>query len=745
MLKFMKKCSIIILFIFIHAMGRSQGIPADIPQLMIRMEQSKPDTQLINICIQLAGCYIVPGRSVYRIDSAARYLKMARKLNDVFKIPALQNRIDLFSAILHCILFSSDDPGTVFLPVVDSCKKTGDKLTEAQTWMYLGITIVDDPPSNTYKLTCFQNGLQLARQIGDSYTELRLEGLIAYVHVLQNKFDLAERELMPVLLEAQKISPAVTMYTCDELTFLYLSKSELNKALKYALETQRMMGICGDSSSADKYYQRLTSIYGALGNKPERTIWGVRNLEFKQAIDIPGVYKNIVDLVDLKQQRGKPGEALRFILKKIAEQKPIGPNDQRKMQQALGDAYFHDKIYDQAEKCYMEMIRLGNIQKYNYPLADRAFDNYKMGRYYFDRGLYKKSLPFIETSQKNYEEYGVLPYLRFNHHLLFTIDSALGDYTGAIRHLKEYDRIGDSVFNTARNGQIEELEIAYQTEQKDKSIRLLAEKEKLDQAELKHTLSTRNWIIAGASMLLIIAGLLYGQGQLRKKNNRAINVKNLQLQHLVTEKDWLVKEIHHRVKNNFQTVMGLLGTQAGYQKNDAAINAITDSQRRIQSMSLIHQKLYQSNNLSAINMPEYVHELIDSLNESFNTSNYIRFKQEIEPMQLDLAHSIPLGLILNEAITNSFKYAFKNNKEGIINILFKNISENNFVLVVSDNGIGLPGSFNSIKSGSMGMNLMRGLCEEIGAEFKIDSKNGTKITVIFKYDPDVIPAISTII
>ncbi|HMC83998.1 MAG TPA: hypothetical protein VKI61_00665, partial [Chitinophagaceae bacterium] len=98
----MKKCSIIILFIFIHAMGRSQGIPADIPQLMIRMEQSKPDTQLINICIQLAGCYIVPGRSVYRIDSAARYLKMARKLNDVFKIPALQNRIDLFSAILHC-------------------------------------------------------------------------------------------------------------------------------------------------------------------------------------------------------------------------------------------------------------------------------------------------------------------------------------------------------------------------------------------------------------------------------------------------------------------------------------------------------------------------------------------------------------------------------------------------------------------------------------------------------------------
>src|SRR5450432_4460889 len=126
--------------------------------------------------------------------------------------------------------------------------------------------------------------------------------------------------------------------------------------------------------------------------------------------------------------------------------------------------------------------------------------------------------------------------------------------------------------------------------------------------------------------------------------------------------------------------MGLLGTQAQYQKNDAAINAITDSQRRIQSMSLIHQRLYQSNNLSAINMHEYVHELIDSLNESFNTGNLIRFKQEIEPIELDLAHSIPLGLILNEAITNSFKYAFPNDQQGVINISLENTSENNFLL-----------------------------------------------------------------
>jgi two-component sensor histidine kinase len=209
------------------------------------------------------------------------------------------------------------------------------------------------------------------------------------------------------------------------------------------------------------------------------------------------------------------------------------------------------------------------------------------------------------------------------------------------------------------------------------------------------------------------------------------------LQHLVTEKEWLLKEIHHRVKNNFQTVMGLLGTQAGYQKSEVVINAITDSQRRIQSMSLIHQKLYQSKNLSAINMSDYIHELVDSLSDSFSTNNHIRFHLESDPVELDLAHCIPLGLILNEAITNCFKYAFLNNKAGIVAITFKRVSLNQIVLMIHDNGAGFPPSFNTNETDSMGMNLMRGLSEEIGAQFEAGNKDGAQITVRFEYDPDV--------
>ena len=221
-----------------------------------------------------------------------------------------------------------------------------------------------------------------------------------------------------------------------------------------------------------------------------------------------------------------------------------------------------------------------------------------------------------------------------------------------------------------------------------------------------------------------------------------IEQQNISLRHLVKEKDWLVKEIHHRVKNNFQTVMGLLGTQSGYLRNETAIDAITDSRHRVHAMSLIHQKLYQTENMSAINMADYIHELVDYLRDSFTINRQIRFNMQIEQIGLDLSHCIPLGLILNEAITNSFKYAFPGDQEGIILIAFKYTAANHLLLTIKDNGIGLPAAFNMEKADSMGMNLMRGLSEEIGAKISISTENGTRIAVSFVYDPDFMISIS---
>lgn len=178
-------------------------------------------------------------------------------------------------------------------------------------------------------------------------------------------------------------------------------------------------------------------------------------------------------------------------------------------------------------------------------------------------------------------------------------------------------------------------------------------------------------------------------------------------------------------------VIGLLGTQSGYLKTEEALAAISDSQHRIHAMSLIHQKLYQSDNLSAINMPDYIHELVDYLRNSFNIRQAIRFKLNIDRIELDLSRCIPLGLILNEAITNAIKYAFPDGREGIIIISLSQVPEHKILLTITDNGVGLPAAFDIHTRNSMGMNLMQGLSEDIDGDFDIVNHDGTSISISF--------------
>jgi len=266
----------------------------------------------------------------------------------------------------------------------------------------------------------------------------------------------------------------------------------------------------------------------------------------------------------------------------------------------------------------------------------------------------------------------------------------------------------------------------------------LKNKTLLQQNELKSATFVRNSMIIFLVLLLIILGLLYKSFKFKKKTNRVLELqqnlitqKNTTLENLLIEKEWLLREIHHRVKNNLHMVVGLLASQAEFLKNEEAVQAINSSQNRIHAMSLIHQKLYQSENLSIIDMPSYIFELTEYLKDSFEIRKQIRFVLDIDSFNLPLSHSIPIGLIFNEAVTNAIKYAFPNHKNGVIHISLKTNDNKNYVLIIQDNGIGLPDDFDPYDSPSLGIKLMHGLSDDIKGKFQISSENGTKITLEF--------------
>jgi two-component sensor histidine kinase len=324
---------------------------------------------------------------------------------------------------------------------------------------------------------------------------------------------------------------------------------------------------------------------------------------------------------------------------------------------------------------------------------------------------------------------------------LFKIDSLSGKYLSSIGHYQEYNRINDSLFNISKNKQIEELKIQYETLKKEQNIKTLKVQTKLQQSKLDKSSLLINLSIWSIILLLIIISLLYNRYQLKQRNNlkleikeKEIDQKNSNLQHLLDEKEWLVKEIHHRVKNNLQTVISLLNTQSAYLDDETALSTLKSSQHRIHAMSLIHQKLYMSENVSTINMPIYIKELVGYLKDSYNLRQHIRFEIKIEQLELDVAQAVPLGLIINEAVVNSIKYAFPNNRDGIIAVTLAATSVNRYLLTVQDNGVGIPIPFNQKKISTFGMSLIKGLSDDLDGTFSIGNNNGTLLKLSFEKD-----------
>ena len=317
----------------------------------------------------------------------------------------------------------------------------------------------------------------------------------------------------------------------------------------------------------------------------------------------------------------------------------------------------------------------------------------------------------------------------------FKVDSARQDYPEAIRHYQQYKALQDSIFNETKSKQIAQLSIQYETATKDKNIELLVQKDKVQQDTLRQSDIMKKVTLAGILVMLVVTGLVYHQYRNKQRRNKEINEKNLALERLVRDKEWLVKEIHHRVKNNFHIVASLLEIQSSYLKNKEALSAIKESQHRIHSMSIIHQKLYQSETLSTIHMPEYIYELVEYLRESYSIREKVGFSLQIENIELNHASAITLGLILNEVITNAIKYAFAMTENAKISISLSYISGSQISLSISDNGSGLPIDFDSKIGASMGMELLQGLTDDLGGNLSIEANDGTHIKVIFDYKP----------
>lgn len=285
---------------------------------------------------------------------------------------------------------------------------------------------------------------------------------------------------------------------------------------------------------------------------------------------------------------------------------------------------------------------------------------------------------------------------------------------------KQYEVYHDSLVNVENVRETEQLESQYHLDKKDANIQIL----KLENRNKRNTVIG---LSIGTFILLVMLFFVYRLQMLRKRAYQKMSEQKAIIEKREQEKALLLKELNHRVKNNLQMVSSMFSLQAGQLRGTPAEEALTAGRRRIDALMLIHQKLYRENVDTEIPLPGYIKELTESLIYSFDKKVALNFQADHVALQIDKA--IPLGIVINELVTNALKYG---PAEGMKLDLSVKQDEENIFVTIADNGPGVPDDFDIQQASSLGLKLVHSLIRQLHGEVSQINDGGCRWEIVFK-------------
>ncbi|MCS3798568.1 histidine kinase dimerization/phosphoacceptor domain -containing protein [Niastella sp. OAS944] len=704
------------------------------------------DSTRFRLLIMLGKHYLFrTARSKKDLDSSLLFFEMANKIAPDQLSEKWRPEYMHIKAMCSFITEGLPQSKNHYQQMIDKISYPGNEEREALLWHDLAQLIPSRDSTGITRMYCFEKLISLFRKTGDQEKEIDALKDVAVMNLSHGRLDLAESQLLNLLERYKAFGNRKLHDVYDLLSGLYRNKGDFSKALIYSLKTIESAAATNDTTRITTFYSRMANMFRELG-QPEKSVeWFGKMFRERKFTGSTNLYMFrdagflARELIKLKKER----EALAFLLDIKTKNNPIGVYAKASLLGSLAYCYHVMNQHQQADKYYLELISLtGELQKNNEITTDT---HYEIGQYFMDEREYTKAAAFFHKALNASSGINNASDIKGIYLMLYKAYAAIGDYKSANIYLIRNKEISDSIFTENKSRQIEELQIQYETAKKEKDIKLLNNQNQLQRISVEQATKTKNITLAFVALLLIIVGLLYNRYIIKQRSNRKLEAnqkeldqKNLFLEtlnadqdKLLKEKEWLIKEVHHRVKNNLQMVTGLLYSQSMYLEDETARLAVNDSLRRMQAMSLIHQKLYQDENTTTIEMPAYIDDLVRYLHESFDTNNQIVFEQAIEPVCLDVSQAIPLGLIITECVVNAIKYAFLNGQKGVVSIQLQCGTTDQLLLKISDNGIGLPAGFHAMEHHSLGLDLMQGLTRQLKGSFLIESNDGVHVTVRF--------------
>lgn len=563
-------------------------------------------------------------------------------------------------------------------------------------------------------LELINQGLSEAVRLNSTYWQGKLQVSQGAVLLRMEELDRAELELKDAMT---KIPEREWWLLYTNLGYVYERRGELGEAFDFAAQTLKIGEKYSDQKAIAMAYSDMSNLFWKQGKFDVGLEYGLKSLRIFESIGMNDldydftlhvVGNNLVEL-------GRLDEAQTYFEKsiRIGEQYGFFNN--------LSDSYIALSDLSTQKGNLVEAISSGRKALKYAELLENGFmimrSYLALGKASNAAGDFTEAAGFLEKSiQAATAGFGDKYYLSLVYLELSKALEGSQQYAKSLQASRTYDHLRQDVFNDKANEQLSLLQSQMELSQKENTI-------KLQEAMLARNKIIQFFIFTLSGVLVIFLFALYRIFLRKKKYSLLLEKKNL-------EKEFLLKEIHHRVKNNLETISSLLSLQTAQLENKEFQQIMAEAQNRVHSMGMIHNRLYQGENIKSIEMRDFFENLGSYIIDTFDASGRIIFLSDMKPLELHVDLAIPIGLIVNELISNALKYAFPGNCGGEIRVRLWE-KEGLLQLSVSDNGIGM-GENPKILGSGFGSELISLLTKQLDGKMSLLTKSGTAITFEFQ-------------
>lgn len=602
------------------------------------------------------------------------------------------------------------------------------RLVKNGTIYIIGVFVLFACNAAAQKAKSFDSVLQLIQEVKTDTARLRIiqetNNILGELSPRQGlKLDSLMLNTAKVLKADSTVMQAYILMGRD-----FSDMSDFTSALKNYFSALDLADKANNYEKQAQAYDQISWIYkttGEINKSPsdlDKAIEYIeKGLDITRKHNLPsaeaGLLNDLAIEYDIKKMHAKAIETFQMALNKAIEVN--NPSRVLTAYMNMGISYKNNKELDKSLESYKKAMHIADsIQSgmHKMYILDNMANLYNvMGQLQLSEttGLDVVRQSFLYDNQ---------PIRTDMYEMLKNVYAKQGKYKEALDYSEKLMDLKDSVLNKDKSAQLKDMQEKYETDIKSKLITA-------QQSQITGDKKLNTFLSISGICVLLIAGFIYYNLNKTARLNRTIVKQRDELGMQSEKLSVMMKELHHRVKNNLQIVSSLLNLQSLKLTDDAAINAVQESKQRVQAMALIHQRLYKTDDITRINMKDYIRELAEFLATSYgyNPDNFT-LDLQVQQEWADIDKALPIGLILNELITNAFKYAYDGVNKASLHIGLTQ-KDNSLTLTVKDNGKGIDADrWNSKQNTSFGKQLIKALCSQLRAKEALDTSNGTSFT-----------------